>query len=215
MSISDDGHIKSGKTDSIKSSATDSQHSNRDQANINNAYVSGMKEALGMHGNELTYASNVFTAGYVISQIPAVILVTRVRPSYIISTLEILWAVFTFCAASVKTVPQLYAIRFLVGLCEGAFFPTIIYLIASWYTKSERGKRVTLFYSTATLSQMFSGYLQAGAYDGLNGKMGRAGWQWLFIIVSLNMQNCKSLLYVLQFAAKISYILTRRYFSAA
>ncbi|KKY36563.1 putative major facilitator superfamily transporter [Diaporthe ampelina] len=141
-----------------------------------------MKEALGMHGNELTYASNVFTAGYVISQLPAVILVTRVRPSYIISTLEILWAVFTFCAASVRTIPQLYAIRFLVGLCEGAFFPTIIYLIASWYTKSERGKRVTLFYSTATLSQMFSGYLQAGAYDGLNGKMGRAGWQWLFII---------------------------------
>lgn len=113
------------------------------------------------------------------------ILVTRVRPSYIISTLEILWAIFTFCAASVKTVPQLYAIRFLVGLCEGAFFPTIIYLIASWYTKSERGKRVTLFYSTATLSQMFSGYLQAGAYNGLNGKMGREGWQWLFIIVSL------------------------------
>ena len=28
---------------------------------------------------------------------------------------------------------------------------------------------------------MFSGYLQAGLYKGLNGTAGLAGWQWLFI----------------------------------
>lgn len=153
-----------------------------DQANLSNAYVSGLQEAINMQGNDLTYASNVFTAGYVISQIPAVILVTKVRSSYLISTLEIFWAVFTFCAAAVRTVPQLYAIRFLVGLCEGAFFPTIMYLLSSWYTRTERAKRVTLFYSTGCIANMFSGYLQAGAYDGLNGALGHAGWQWLFII---------------------------------
>ena len=105
---------------------------NLDQANISNAYVSGMKEALHMEGSELTYMSNVFTAGYVIAQLPAVILSTKIRPSILVSTLEILWAVFTFACAAVRTVPQLYALRFLVGLCEGAFFPVIIYLISSW-----------------------------------------------------------------------------------
>lgn len=158
---------------------------NLDQANLSNAYVSGLKEAIGMEGNDLTHAANVFAAGYVLSQIPAVILVTKIRPSYLVSTLEILWAVFTFCAAAVTTVPQLFAVRFLVGLCEGAFFPTIIYLISSWYTRNERAKRVTLFYSTANLAAMFSGYLQAGAYDGLNGRYGRAGWQWLFIVCGI------------------------------
>lgn len=138
-----------------------------------------------MGGNDLTHAANVFTAGYVLSQIPAVILVTKIRPSYLISTLEILWAVFTFCASAVTTVPQLFAVRFLVGLCEGAFFPTIIYLISSWYTRGERAKRVTLFYSTANLASMFSGYLQAGAYSGLDGRYGRAGWQWLFIVCGI------------------------------
>jgi ACS family pantothenate transporter-like MFS transporter len=29
---------------------------------------------------------------------------------------------------------------------------------------------------------MFSGYLQAGAYSGLDGVAGKQGWQWLFII---------------------------------
>lgn len=102
---------------------------NLDQQNISNAYVSGMKEALNMHGNELTYMNNVFTAGYVISQLPAVILVTKLRPSYVIPTLECLWAIFTLCSAAVTSVPQLYALRALIGFCEGAFFPCIIYLI--------------------------------------------------------------------------------------
>lgn len=150
---------------------------NLDQANINNAYVSGMREALVMHGSELTYASNVFTAGYVVSQIPTVILVTKLWPSYVILTLEVLWAIFTFCSAAVKNVSQLYAMRFLVGLCEGAFFPCIIYLIASWYKSSERGKRTTIFYAAATFASMFSRYLQAGAYSRLNSKLRHAGWQ--------------------------------------
>lgn len=50
------------------------------------------------------------------------------------------------------------------------------------YTKSERAKRISIFYSTATLAGMFSGYLQAAAYDNLSGKLGHSGWQWLFII---------------------------------
>jgi ACS family pantothenate transporter-like MFS transporter len=155
---------------------------NLDQANINNAYVSGMKEALKMNGSELTYAGNVFTAGYVIGQLPAVILVTRVRPSILIPTLEVFWSILTFCSSAAKNVSHLYAIRFLVGLCESAYFPVMIYLVGSWYTKEERGKRLVIFYSTAALAGMFSGYIQAGAYKGLNGRMGLEGWQWLFII---------------------------------
>ena len=173
---------------------------NLDQQNISNAYVSGMKEALHMEGSELTYMGNVFTAGYVVGQLPAVILATKIRPSILVSTLEIFWAIFTFCCAAVKTVPQLYALRFLVGLCEGAFFPVIIYVISSWCssssftlsfqltatdTKVERGKRVTLFYSTATIAGMFSGYLQAAAYRNLNGVLNHQGWQWLYIICGI------------------------------
>lgn len=158
---------------------------NLDQGNISNAYVSGMQESLGMYGSQLTYASNVFTAGYVVSQLPAVILASKVRPSYLVPTLEVLWSIFTFCQATITSVPQLYALRFLIGLCEGAFFPSMIYLIGSWYTKNERAKRTTLFYSTTTFSHMFSGYLQTAAYSNLDGKHGHSGWQWLFIICGM------------------------------
>ncbi|MCJ1300200.1 hypothetical protein MMC08_002995 [Hypocenomyce scalaris] len=169
---------------------------NLDQSNINNAYVSGMEEALNMKGSQLTYMSNVFTAGYVIGQLPAVMLVTRVRPSYLIPTVEVLWSICTFCSASVTSAQQLYALRFLMGLFESAFFPCMVYSIGSWYTKDERAKRMTLFYCTATLAGMFSGYLQAGAYKNLDGHLGRAGWQWLFIICGVISLPCGLLGYV-------------------
>jgi ACS family pantothenate transporter-like MFS transporter len=85
-----------------------------------------MKESLNMYGSELTYANNCFTAGYVIGQAPAVMLATRLRPSILIPILEILWSVMTFCTSSVTSVSQLYAIRFLIGLCERGYFPVMI-----------------------------------------------------------------------------------------
>ena len=79
-----------------------------------------------MHGSELTYAHNCFTAGYVIGQLPAVMLATRVRPSILIPTLEIFWSIMTFCTSAVTSTSQLYALRFLVGLCESGYFPVMI-----------------------------------------------------------------------------------------
>ncbi|RVX68883.1 hypothetical protein B0A52_07538 [Exophiala mesophila] len=158
---------------------------NLDASNVNNAYVSGMKEALNMHGSELTYAYNCYTAGYVVGQIPAVILSTRIRPSILLPTLEVLWSIATFCCAAIHTSPQLYALRFLIGLFESAYFPIMIYLVASWYTKEERGKRTVIFYSTGAMAMMFSGYLQAGVYRNLDGKRGLEGWQWLFIVCGI------------------------------
>jgi MFS family permease len=100
-----------------------------------------MKESLNMHGSELTYAGNCFTAGYVLGQMPAVMLATRVRPSILIPTLEILWSVLTFCTSSVTNVSQLYAIRFLIGLCESGYFPVMIvshiYLLPNEFCHTE------------------------------------------------------------------------------
>lgn len=41
-----------------------------DQININNAFVSGMKEDLNLFGNQLNYMQTSWTVGYVIGEIP-------------------------------------------------------------------------------------------------------------------------------------------------
>jgi len=67
-------------------------------------------------------------------------------------------------------------------LAESTFYPAIQYVIGSWYKGEELGKRACIFHTASAIGPMFSGFLQAGAYNGLNGVHGLAGWRWLFII---------------------------------
>ncbi|KAF7536049.1 hypothetical protein G7Z17_g13106 [Cylindrodendrum hubeiense] len=85
-----------------------------DQANINNAFNSGMKEDLSLFGNELNYANAVWSAAYVFGQVPSNLLLTRVNAPLYIAFLELGWTIFTFATAGVQNVNQLYVFRFLI-----------------------------------------------------------------------------------------------------
>lgn len=155
---------------------------NLDQTNISNAYVSGMKEDLQMNSNQLNMIDVAWTSGYVVGQLPSQFILTKVRPSIWIPSCELVWTMLTFCLAAATTSNHVIAIRFFVGLVESIFYPAAHFLIGSWYKPSELGKRACIFHASSAIAGMFSGYLQSAVYTGLNGTLGRAGWQWLFIM---------------------------------
>jgi hypothetical protein len=94
-----------------------------DQVNINNAFVSGMKEDLGLYGNELNYMQTCWTVGYVIGEIPSNLILTRIRPRYWIPTMELIWGILTFSLVRANNIRTIYIIRFFVGLAESTFYP--------------------------------------------------------------------------------------------
>ncbi|KAK4940213.1 hypothetical protein LTR10_019642 [Elasticomyces elasticus] len=152
-----------------------------DQININNAFVSGMKEDLELYKNQLNYMQTCWTVGYVIGEIPSNMILTRVRPSIWIPTAEVVWTILTFCTSKCNSAGSIYALRFLVGLAESTFYPGMVYVIGSWYRRDELAKRSCIFHTSSAIGSMFSGYLMAGVYQ-LGGKGGLKGWQWLFVI---------------------------------
>ncbi|KAF2015865.1 pantothenate transporter [Aaosphaeria arxii CBS 175.79] len=152
-----------------------------DQMNINSAFVSGMKEDLNLYGNELNYMQTCWTVGYVLGEIPSNIILTRVRPSIWIPSMEVLWSVLTFALSRADSATKIYILRFFIGLAESTFYPGMQYIIGSWYRKEELAKRSCIFHTSASIATMFSGYLMAGVY-GLDGRHGFRGWQWLFLI---------------------------------
>ncbi|KAJ5899909.1 hypothetical protein N7495_004653 [Penicillium taxi] len=156
-----------------------------DTSNMSNAYVSGLKEDLNVHGNEYNLFSTLWTCGYIIGQIPSQLIITKIRPSIWIPCSEVLWVIFTFCFAAVKSVRSVYALRFLIGLAESPFYVGAMTMLGNWYTPKELGKRATIFYSASFAANMFSGYLQAGVYNGLDGANSLAGWRWLFIMCGI------------------------------
>ncbi|ORY32895.1 pantothenate transporter liz1 [Naematelia encephala] len=161
-----------------------------DQTNLNNAYVSGMKTDLKFKGNEYTYLTVMYNAVYCIMQVPANLLVLKVRPSYVLAGCELGWMCFTFAQAGAQTVNQLYAFRFFIALFEAPFQPASILLMGSWYNKNELGKRVAIWMISGTAGQAFSGFMQAAIYKTLEGAGGLPGWRWLYIICGLMTLPC-------------------------
>ncbi|KAH6887546.1 major facilitator superfamily domain-containing protein [Thelonectria olida] len=153
-----------------------------DQTNISNAFVSGMKEDLSLYGNERNWLNSYFNIGYLIGTVPTQMIQLRyIRPSIWIPLCEVFWSVLVMAMAGAKNVETLYALRFFCGLFEACAFPGYAALLGGWYGPRELTKRTAIFEQTSAIASMFSGYLQAALYKGLNGRHGLAGWRWLFI----------------------------------
>ncbi|KAH7256007.1 pantothenate transporter liz1 [Fusarium tricinctum] len=155
------------------------------QASLTNAYVTGMREELGMFGNEFNYATITFWSSYCVAMIPACYYLTRYPVNIVLPLCEIGWGFSTFGLAWARNVDTVYAMRFFVGLFEACSFTGVIYVIGSWMRKGEIGRRVALFYAAAPLGTMFAGYLQTAAHRGLDGVGNMSGWRWLFLVDSI------------------------------
>ncbi|KXJ91513.1 MFS general substrate transporter [Microdochium bolleyi] len=153
-----------------------------DQSNINNAYVSGMREDLSMFGTELNLATTCFQVGQILGPIPANLLLTWIPPRMLLPGLELLWGLLTIGTYAVTSVNQLYPIRFFIGFLEGSCFVGVQYVLGSWYKKSEIGKRAAIFATAAYVGTMISGYLQSALLATMNGRHGLTAWRWVFII---------------------------------
>lgn len=85
-----------------------------DQANLSNAYVSGMKEDLKMYGTEYNLAVTCFQVGTIIGGIPSNLLLTWVRPRYLLPGAEFLWAILTVATYKVTSYNQVSFISYLI-----------------------------------------------------------------------------------------------------
>ncbi|KAF2112789.1 major facilitator superfamily domain-containing protein [Lophiotrema nucula] len=154
-----------------------------DSSNVNNAYVSGMKEELKLNGNQYSLFGTFYNLGYLVFQIPSLLILSRPKlAKYYLPTMEVLWSVVTFSQSQMRNEHDIYGTRFLLGLLETPVASGTTYILGSWYRPEEVFKRTGVWYVSNNIAVMFGGYLQAAAYKNLNGIGGMAGWRWLFII---------------------------------
>ncbi|KAJ7343385.1 major facilitator superfamily domain-containing protein, partial [Mycena albidolilacea] len=148
-------------------------------------FVSGMKEELGMTGHDFNNVNSMFTVGYTIAQVPQNLLLHIIPPRILFPMNTLIWGGLTMVTAAATNVRHLYVIRFFQGMAEASTFVGAHYIMGSWYTERELGKRGAIFSSSAQVATIFSGVLQASIYKNLNGLHGLAGFKWLFIICGL------------------------------
>ncbi|KAH8661600.1 retrograde regulation protein 2 [Tricladium varicosporioides] len=156
-----------------------------DQSNLNNAYVSGLKEDLGFNGNQLVELNSMYVTGAVIGQLPFTFLFPMFPMNWTIPALEAGWGIFTLLQYRTQSYSELMAYRFFVGIFEAAFFPGVHYVLGAWYRGDELGRRGGVFYVGQMLGTLTAGFIQSGTSANLDGVRGLAGWRWMFIISAL------------------------------
>ena len=114
--------------------------------------------------------------------VPSNLALTYFKPRYFFPSMMVVWGALTMCTAAAQDPKHVMVIRFFQGIAESSTFIGTHYIMGSWYTETELGKRSGIFTSSGLAGTLFGGFLQTAIHSSMNGLHGMSGWRWLFII---------------------------------
>ncbi|KAF6759370.1 major facilitator superfamily domain-containing protein [Ephemerocybe angulata] len=155
-----------------------------DRANIGNARIAGLQEALKLSDRQYQICVTILYVPYICAELPANLLLRRIGPNILMPAILTLWGLVVTFQGFVSNYTGLLVVRFVLGMLEGPMFPGIVLYLSGFYTRRELSMRIAYFFSAASLSGAFSGLL-AAAISRMEGLGGKDGWAWIFILEGL------------------------------
>lgn len=152
-----------------------------DRVNIANARSFGLVEELKLGGVEFNTCLTIFFVPYILFEIPANILLKRLKPHVWLSACMFFFGLISICQGLVHNYGGLITTRFFLGAAEAGMFPGSFFLISTWYKRTEAQRRYSFFFSSTSLAGAFGGLL-ASAIGKMDHMRGFRGWRWLFIL---------------------------------
>ena len=128
--------------------------------------------------------AGLFFLSYAACEIPSNLLLVRFGARRWIARIMLTWGLLAAAMMFVRTPREFYVARFLLGVAEAGFFPGVVYYLSQWFPAQVRARTISRFYVALPLSSVVMGAI-AGGLLGLQGRMGLAGWQWLFLAEGL------------------------------
>ncbi|HSZ19678.1 MAG TPA: MFS transporter [Candidatus Acidoferrum sp.] len=154
-----------------------------DRVNISFAALQ-MNRDLHFSASSYGLGAGLFFLSYAACEIPSNLLLYRFGARRWIARIMFTWGLLAMGMMFVRTPREFYIVRFLLGMSEAGFFPGVVYYLSQWFPANARARTVSRFYVALPLSSVFMGGL-AGALLNLQGRLGLAGWQWLFLAEGL------------------------------
>jgi len=127
------------------------------------------------------WGAGLFFIGYFLFEVPSNLALQRIGARLWIARIMIVWGVVASAMMFVKSPASFYVMRFLLGAAEAGFFPGVILYLTYWYRAQDRARTVALFATAGTLAGLVNSPISGGLLR-LDGTLGLAGWQWLFLI---------------------------------
>lgn len=154
-----------------------------DRVNLGFAAVT-MNHDLGLTNTQFGTAAGIFALGYALAGIPSTLMLHRWGARRWISLTLLIWGVCSAATAFVRRPEELFGARLLLGMAEASLAPGTVVYISQWFPGTYRGRVLGTFYMIIPLSQFLGGPLSS-VLLAADGRLGLAGWQWLFIVEAL------------------------------
>ena len=143
-----------------------------------------MNAQLGLTASQFGLAAGIFFLAYSLLEIPSNLMLYRFGARRWLARIMISWGLVSALNALVVGPNSFYAIRLLLGAAEAGFFPGVTFFLAAWFPAQYRTRMLAWFLIGIPASALVGGPL-CGMLLQMDGIWGLAGWQWLFILVSI------------------------------
>ncbi|KAL8673693.1 MAG: hypothetical protein Q9168_001908, partial [Polycauliona sp. 1 TL-2023] len=110
-----------------------------DRGNLGNASIAGMTKELKL-GVGFRYSTIVlvFFPTYVLFQPPATLLSRKLGPRKFLAAITLLWGALEIGFGFANKWTDMIGLRIALGILEAGLYPSVVYLLATWYSRYER-----------------------------------------------------------------------------
>src|SRR6201996_4141732 len=151
-----------------------------DRVNVGFASLQ-MNKALGLDPKIYGLGAGIFFIGYFILEVPSNLALERFGARAWIARIMITWGLISGAMAFIGGSTSFLIMRVLLGAAEAGFFPGVILYLTYWFPAEQRARIVGIFMVGIPAAGLLGSPL-SGAILSLDGVLGFAGWQWVFLL---------------------------------
>ncbi|KZT39708.1 MFS general substrate transporter [Sistotremastrum suecicum HHB10207 ss-3] len=150
-----------------------------DKTTLGSSAILGIREATHLNANH-NWLGTVFYISYLIFEYPQNLALQRFRVGKWMSLNIFIWSIVLAAHAACTNFGGLFAVRFVLGMCEGSITAGFLIVTSMFYTHKEQSVRVGYWFLMNGTAQIISGFLSFGVLHIHSGKF--EPWQWLMVL---------------------------------
>lgn len=156
-----------------------------DKTTLNYASVMGVRDDTHLVGQQYSYVSSIFYAGYIAAQPFIAYSLKRFSLGKFVAINVAIWGVILACHAACTSFAGLMTARALLGAFEAVITPAFLLYVSIWYPRSQQAKRVGYWLCCNGVATLICAPIAYGLSAIKPGTLAVDSWQILFLLFGL------------------------------
>ncbi|KAJ7702547.1 hypothetical protein B0H16DRAFT_1902473 [Mycena metata] len=152
---------------------------------LGSSAILGIQKATRLTTNQYNWLGTIFYLSYLAFEFPQNLALQRFPVAKWMSLNIFIWAVALCTHAACTNFGGLFAVRLVLGMCEGSITAGFMLISSMFYTRKEQTLRVGYWFLMNGTAQIISGFISFGTLHIHTSRF--EPWQWLFIITGILM----------------------------